>query len=164
MIERIRRKILKELYVYYDTIRIIDSLPIPICHYKRSSRCRIIASEGHYLKDEYYGVCGSKGEKVFGFKLHMLVTLEGIPTDFTFAPASYHDVNLVWDLVDDKYNLLLMGDKGYISKGLKNELKDLRNITLITPTKKNQREKNSKGTNFILSRISKDSGDSQSLN
>jgi len=51
-------------------------------------------------------------------------------------------VKLVWDLVDPYQNLILIGDKGYISQSLKKELRELRNILLITAKRENQKVQN----------------------
>jgi len=65
-----------------------------------------------------------------------------LPTDFTVASANYHDVKLVWNLVDPYQSLILIGDKGYINQSLEKELKELRNILLVTAKRKNQKVQN----------------------
>ncbi|MFH0774068.1 MAG: hypothetical protein V2A53_01040 [bacterium] len=44
-------------------IQIVDSVPLPVCHYVRAGRCRSICGEAAF------GVCESKKEKVYGFKM-----------------------------------------------------------------------------------------------
>ena len=132
-----RKVLLQYLETYLDNYRIINSIPIPVSRYCRAKRnqVKIFAGEADF------GACESKEEKLYGFKFHFLYSL-GIPTDFTIAPAKYHDVKLVWDLVDPYQNLILIGDKGYISQSLEKELRELRNILLITAKRENQKVQN----------------------
>ena len=136
--DRVRKVLLHYLGTYSDSCRIIDSIPIPVCKYCRAKRGQVKV----FVGEADFGVCESKEEKFYGFKLHFLLSLEGVPTDFTVASANHHDVKLVWDLVDPYQNLILIGDKGYISQSLEEELKELRNILLVTAKRKNQKVQN----------------------
>lgn len=132
IINLLRKRLLEKLSIHLDPYRIIDSLPIPVCHYARSSRCKGFKGEASY------GICEAKGEKIYGFKLHVLATINGIVTDFVLAKASHHDVSLVWDLVNYYQNLSVIGDKGYVSSNLEKELKTARNVNLLAMKRKNQ--------------------------
>ena len=59
-------------------------------------RCRSFSGEAAF------GVCESKKEKVYGFKIHLTTSSGGVPLSFSIASANHHDVKLVWDLVDQK--------------------------------------------------------------
>ena len=62
------------------------------------------------MKDDLFGVCESNIEKIFGFKLYLLVTSSGIPVTFVLPPARYHDVTLVKDVFTGFYtNTYFMG-------------------------------------------------------
>ncbi len=65
---------------------IVDSFPVAVCQNHKIFRCKI-------FKDKSYrGYTASKKMYFFGIKVHMLVTLEGIPIEFHFTPGSTSDV------------------------------------------------------------------------
>lgn len=148
IIDLLRKELLRALSVSLDPFRIIDSVPIPVCHYVRSPRCKVFKGEASF------GVCESKDEKIYGFKLHLLTTIDGVITNFVLAKASPHDVSLVWDLTDCYQNLNIIGDKGYVSKALEEELLKERDTHLLAMKRKNQKEYSKKG-NALLSSVRK---------
>jgi hypothetical protein len=108
-----------------SNIRIVDSMPIPVCKFGRAhfSKCfKGVAS---------YGYCPSKKETYFGFKLHALTTTEGFFTDVIITPADVDDRDAIFDLSEQYNSTYIIGDKGYISKMLTPELKKEKNIDLI---------------------------------
>jgi hypothetical protein len=64
----------------------IDSFPVAVCHNIRIPRCRILQGK------EHRGYCASKRNYFFGFKVHVVVTSEGIPVEYTFTVGSAHDL------------------------------------------------------------------------
>ena len=76
----------------------------------------------------------------FGFKLHLIINDLGEIVAFMITPANVSDVNhaLVEKLSRNIWGQLF-GDKGYISKKLKNKLKE-RGIELITKLRKNMKK------------------------
>jgi hypothetical protein len=99
--------ILTELHRKGDTF-IIDSMPLPVCRRVRASRCKKVRGR------VYCGYCAAKREKIFGWRLHLIVNPEGIPVSFTMLPAGLHDLTpiheLTWLLPPWCW---LLGDKGY---------------------------------------------------
>lgn len=93
-----------------QSVYIIDSLPLPVCHRARAGRCRKVRGA------DYYGYCAAKDEKFFGWRLHLICTPDGLPMTFSVLPASYHDLTPVHDLT---YSLpsgaLVVADKAYNS-------------------------------------------------
>jgi len=65
----------------------IDSFPVEVCHNIRIIRTKIIKGE------QYRGRCASKRTWFYGFKVHMIVTSEGIPVEFTFTTGNAHDLD-----------------------------------------------------------------------
>lgn len=51
---------------------VIDSMPVPVCKRVRARRCRKVRGA------DFCGVCVAKKEKFFGWRLHLICTLEGI--------------------------------------------------------------------------------------
>jgi hypothetical protein len=71
---------------------LLDSLPLPACRRVRARRCRKVRGAA------YCGYCAAKREKVFGWRLHLICTLEGVPVAFDLLPASLHDLTPVHEL------------------------------------------------------------------
>ena len=89
------------------------------------------------MKDDLFGVCESKKEKIFGFKLHLLVTADGIPVVFVLAPACHHDVTLIKDVLFGFYYLIVGGDRGYVGQELADVLLEKQGIKLISKKRSN---------------------------
>ena len=57
IINLIRKELLYLLHIPYETHYVIDSLPIPVCHYARSVRAKA------FKGDANFGYCEAKDEK-----------------------------------------------------------------------------------------------------
>lgn len=66
--------------------------------------------------------CPSKKKTYFGYKVHVMVTLEGYVTAFEVTPASTDDREGLRDLVEGQSGLVILGDKGYASEVLAENL------------------------------------------
>ena len=100
---------------------IIDSVPVPVCHPVRARRCRKL--RGPHSR-AFFGRCASKRWTFFGWRLHLIVSAQGIPVSFQLLPASFHDLTpiheLSWGLPD---GARLYADAGYISAAVKRALR-----------------------------------------
>lgn len=93
-----------------SAVFIIDSLPLPVCRRARAWRCRKVQGA------LYRGYCAAKEEKFFGWRLHLVVTSQGMPVSFDLLPASLHDLTPIHDLTQRlPTGATLYGDKAYIS-------------------------------------------------
>ena len=128
------QKYLSNLPIFkYDDIRIIDSIPIPVCKFARSYFSKL-------FKDiSSYGYCASKKETYFGLKLHALVTINGFVTNFIVTSANVDDREAVFELVETNNTLKILGDKGYIDNKLKTALAKENEILLISLKRKNSK-------------------------
>ena len=63
------------------------------------------------------------------------VTESGFPVNYVVSAASVHDIHMVKTLAQTSPFPQIIGDKGYLSKDLKNELAE-DGITLTTPMRK----------------------------
>jgi len=81
------------------TIFILDSVPLPVCRRVRAWRCRNAAQRAPGGA-EYCGYCAAKKERFFGWRLHLVVTPDGIPVSFDLLPASHHDLTPVRELME----------------------------------------------------------------
>src|SRR3954447_24207787 len=113
---------------------IIDSLPVPVCRRVRARRC------GKVRGAEYCGWCAAKKEKVFGWRLHLVCTPEGLPVRYTLLPAAYHDLTpiheLLWELPPGVW---VLGDKAYNSKDDEASLLAETGVRLVPIRKANMR-------------------------
>ncbi|WP_432406379.1 IS982 family transposase [Wukongibacter sp. M2B1] len=131
VIDEIRKEIASMLGYTNNPYRIIDSIPISVCKFGRARFHKTFRGYG-----ANYGKCPSKKETYFGYKLHLLVSLNGFVTDFVLTSASIDDRKVVWDLLESYQSITVLGDKGYINSNISPELKDEKNINLI-PLKRN---------------------------
>ncbi len=65
------------------TAFVVDSLPVPACRYVRGGRCRKVTGGG------YVGHCVAKQERLFGWRLHLLCDVQGVPVAFR-VPSGWH--------------------------------------------------------------------------
>ncbi len=68
-----------------------------------------------------------------------MVTLTGVIRDFVLAPASVNDGVIAPELLGSHEDLVVFGDKGYISAPLVAALREERRVTLVTPLRSNQK-------------------------
>ncbi|MFZ5988636.1 MAG: IS982 family transposase [Bacillota bacterium] len=133
LFEAFRRFLLTKLQVEGDSIRLIDSTPVPVVRYRRGED-RLAKS----FERATFGYCATQDEKYFGFKLHLLTTSTGLPTHFDITEASLPDVKMLEELTSSFNKLIIIGDKGYQDLDLKDKLLT-ENKLMITPDKKNQK-------------------------
>jgi hypothetical protein len=92
----------------HGTIYLIDSMPVPFCKRCRARRNR--KARGRC----YCGYVAAKKEKIYGYRLHLLVDASGVPCAFTLAPAGIPDVNLIHELCFmAPWGSEAFGDKAY---------------------------------------------------
>lgn len=125
--------VIKEIQKYFsnlpmflnDDIRIIDSMPIPVCKFVRSYFSK------SFNDISSYGYCASKKETYFGLKLHALITTSGFITNFFLTSANVDDRAAVYELIEEKQLTKIIADKGYFDETLKEQLKKEKDILLI---------------------------------
>lgn len=108
VIEEISKEITRELNYQYEKYKLIDSMPIPVCHFGRARFHKT------FKPDAAYGKCASKKETYYGFKLHALVALDGYICDYSITPADVDDRAPIWELTSNTSSLIIIGDKGFL--------------------------------------------------
>jgi len=68
--------LLCELFAFGTAAFTLDSLPVPVCHRVRATRCTKVRGA------QFYGYCAAKEEKFFGWRLHLVCTGAGVPVGF----------------------------------------------------------------------------------
>ena len=115
-----------------EQVFIIDSMPMPVCKRIRAWRCKKVRGR------EYCGYCASKKEKFFGWRLHLICTVDGVPVAFDMLPASEHDLTPIHELtVHLPPGATVFGDKGYISSDDARTILEETGVRLVSVRRKN---------------------------
>lgn len=132
----IRRTVLQLLDVARDPHCVIDSLPIPVMQFYL-----VPSSTGDWRAHQAtFGKVPSKGETIFGYKLHLLITVGGVILDFELAPANATDLEVGFELLVEHTDLEVLGDKAYISAQKAAELWQHNRLRLRTLPRRNQKQ------------------------
>ena len=130
----------RKLKLHKQKIRIIDATAVPVVKYHRRFNNKAFKNKQFFG----LGYCAAKKFKYYGVKLTLIVNKEGIPLTYHIMPANRHDSQALIKIGNELYNVWLIGDKGYVGRKRKGWLKDKRKILLITPYRKNQKQKNTR--------------------
>jgi hypothetical protein len=144
IIEAIRRDFRDQKLAQADPVRLVDSAPVTVVTYTRGSRCSSVVGS------EYFGVVTSKKGKVYGFRLHITATVDQLIDDWVLAPSSIPDPKVLDELVLDRRDLVLIGDKIYNDAELEARLLRKRNILLMPLRKDNQKNQWPEGVQKAL--------------
>lgn len=136
-INELRRLILGLLDLAADRQCVIDSLPIPVMAFHLvpgANRADWQAFEARF------GKVSSKKVTIFGYKLYLLVALNGVILDFVLAPANVVEIQVGAELLEEHTDLDAIGDKAFISAPLAARLADENRVHLITLPRRNARQ------------------------
>ena len=90
--------------------------------------------------DARYGKVPSKSLTLFGYKLYLLVTGNGIIRDFALVPANVLELQAGIELLEEHTDLVVLGDKAFISAPLQARLRAENRLILRTLPRRNQRQ------------------------
>jgi len=142
----IRQAVLRLLDLAQDRQCAIDSLPIPVLQFHS-----VPGSTGDWkAHGATYGKVSSKQQTIFGYKLQLLVTLNGVILDFELAPANAPDLSVGYELLVAHADLTVVADKAYISGDVAAALARDQQIALVTSTRKNQHRQASAAVNRLI--------------
>lgn len=131
----IQQAVLRLLDLAADCHCTIDSLPVPVVKFHL-----VPSSTGDWAAyGADFGKVPSKKQTIFGYKLHLLVTLKGVIVDFALAPASVNDLCMGEELLSEHHDLVVLGDKAYISAPLAARLAQTNRVRLQTIPRANQK-------------------------
>ena len=137
-INAIRQAVLHLLDLAEDRQCAIDRLPVPVLQFHLVPGAAGKATwQAHGAA---FGKVPTKKQTIFGDKLHLLVTLNGVIRDFVLAPANASDVSVGAELLREQCDLVVIGDKASISAPLAAELQLEREIDLLTVPRRTQRQ------------------------
>jgi hypothetical protein len=134
----IRHVVLQCLDVAQDRQCVMDSLPLPVVqfHLVPSSP----ASSAWKANGATFGKVPSKKQTIFGYKLHLLIAMNGVILDFELAPANESDLAVGFELLSAHTDLQVLGDKAYISATKAAHLWQQNRIELKTIPRRNQQK------------------------
>jgi len=131
----IRRILLSQLDLAQDNQAVMDSLPIPVVQFHL-----VPSSTGDWRAyGANFGRVPSKKQTIFGYKLHLLVTLGGLILDFELAPANASDLAVGFEILMEHTDLDVIGDKAYISAEKAAQLWRHNRVHLRTLPRRNQK-------------------------
>jgi hypothetical protein len=131
----IYQALLRVLDIAQDSDCVIDSLPIPVVQFHLAPQ----ASSEWGVHEAAFGKVPSKKQTIFGYKLHLLVTVNGVIVDFTLAPANASDLKVGEEMLSTHSNLDVYGDKAFISAQVAEDLAQGNRIRLHTLPRRNQK-------------------------
>ena len=132
----IRRVILQSLDVAQDRQCVIDSLPLPVMQFYL-----VPSSSGDWkASGSTFGKVPSRKQTIFGYKLHLLIAMNGVILDFELAPANEFDLKVGFELLSEHTYLQVLGDKAYISAAKATQLWKQNRVQLRTIPRRNQRK------------------------
>ncbi len=134
-INALRQIVLRLLDLASDRQCAIDNLPVPVVRFHRVPQ----ASREWAVHGAAYGQVPSKKETIFGYKLHLVVTLGGVILNFVLAPANAGELAVVEEVLEPLAERVVLGDKAYISAPLAQQLWEQQGIRLLTVPRRNQR-------------------------
>jgi len=122
-----------------EDVFLMDSIPVPVCKIAREKPCKFGKDSFENSPDKGYSAINK--QYYYGYKLHLVTSVNGIFESMDLTKASVHDVNVLKEIKYGKMsNATLVGDKGYISKEVKIDLFESCNIKLETPNRGNQKD------------------------
>jgi hypothetical protein len=135
----VRRLILRLLDLAQDRHCVIDSLPVPVIqfHLVPSSPAAAVTWKSY---DATYGYVPTKKQRIFGYKLTLLIALNGVILDFELAPANAPDLAVGEELLARHAWLIAIGDTGYVSAPVAAALDAERDVHLLTVPRRNQHQ------------------------
>lgn len=125
---------------------LVDGFPMPVCRFKRANNCKLFKGLATY------GYCASKDEAYYGFSGHLLINFNGILSGLAVTSANEDEREALREMVPPIKGLLI-GDKGYISQVLKEELRAHEDIQLETLLRKNIKDDRSRKTVKTLNSV-----------
>lgn len=135
-INMLRRILLQALDLSQDGQCIIDSLPVPAVAFHL-----VPSSTGDWSAyGADFGKVPSKKQTIFGYKLHLLITMSGVIVDFELAPASAPDLAVGEELLAEHTDLTVLADKGYVSESVAQTLQEQNRVNLVALRRVNQRK------------------------
>lgn len=115
----------------------IDSKPVKVCQNARAKRCSMGKTDIDHAPA--WGYCASQNMHYYGYKLHALCGTTGVIHSYDMTAANVHDLHYLKDIKWEYHDCMILGDKGYLSAPIQQDLFTSANITLEVPYRLNQK-------------------------
>ncbi|HLR76701.1 MAG TPA: IS982 family transposase [Balneolaceae bacterium] len=117
---------------------IVDSIPVPVAHIAREHATKVCRENFDTAPDKGYSAVLS--QFYIGYKLHLLVSLNGVYQRMELTKASVHDSQYLKNIKTSGIkDSLLLADRGYLSEYHQIDLFYNCGIELQTPMRSNQK-------------------------
>ena len=134
--EDIRRDIAKSIDGG-ENVFVIDSKPVKVCQLARAKRC--VMGNDNPQSAPSKGFCASQQMYYYGYKLHAICGISGVIHSYDITAANVHDIHYLDDAKWDYHDCLMLGDKGYLSAEVQQDLFETAHIKLEVPYRLNQK-------------------------
>jgi hypothetical protein len=136
--EQLNRRLAAELNQGEDVF-MVDSIPVPVCKLAREQQLRACIHDFETAPDKGYSAVYK--QYYIGYKLHLMIGMNGVYQSMEITKASVHDVHYLNEIKYSGINsCLLLGDKGYLSTEWQLDLFATASIELQTPMRANQKD------------------------
>ncbi|MDD7462271.1 MAG: IS982 family transposase, partial [Prevotellaceae bacterium] len=115
----------------------IDSKPVKVCQNARTKRCSMVKTDINHASA--WGYCASQNMHYYGYKLHALCGTTGVIHSYDMTAANVHDLHYLKNIQWEYHDCMILGDKGYLSAPIQQDLFTSANITLEVPYRLNQK-------------------------
>ena len=113
-------------------------MPLEVCRVSRSLRSTVCKQEYYSAPDK--GFCASQQTCYYGYKLHVVCSLEGVIRSFDLSKASVHDIYYLKNVKELYRDCVLLDDRGYLSTDYRLDLFESQRIVLEVPIRRNQND------------------------
>jgi hypothetical protein len=124
---------------------IIDSFPVKVCDNMRIVNSKLVQGK------IYRGRKATMHRWFYGYNVHVMVTTDGIPVEYTFLPGSKHDSEALKQLPFDlKQGSRVYADSGYTNYKIEDMLKEADDISLLVARKSNSKRKKEAYEEYVI--------------
>ena len=139
LISKVITELARETPSWNDTLRLLDSTPLPCAASRETVKRSDLAG------DAGYGYCASHSRYFWGFRLYLITTAEGMPIVWGLANPKLGEREVVQALLgaDVDHQLVragdvILGDKGFAGAEFEAFLRDELGAQLIRPDRKDE--------------------------
>lgn len=123
----------------YEDTYLVDSIPISVAHIAREHSTSVCRKHLRTAPDKGYSAVTD--QYFIGYKLHVVLSLDGVYHSMELTKASVHDSQYLKELNHSGLrHCLLLADKGYLSAQGQQDLFYSKGINLQTPMRRNQHD------------------------
>ncbi len=138
LLKRVIRMLAVDTDLWTDATWVVDSTPV------ECGRSRETAKRSKLAGWAGYGYCASHSRYFWGLRLHLICTPAGLPVTWALAHPKLDERQVLMAILDhdptvlaDRPGLLIIADKGYVSRELDAYLTE-RGVRLLRPNYRNR--------------------------